>query len=89
MTAYTIIIPLLAGLLGIVIGLLIRKLAYQNSNNIEKQITEIGQQHAELTGRLKSFTQAQEDARGQLNRNLAARLDNVSKTVTDNLKESG
>ena len=84
-----IIIPLLAGFLGIVIGLVIRKLGHQNSDNIEKQITEIGRQHAELTGRLKSFTQAQEDARGQLNRNLAERLDNVSKTVTDNLKESG
>ena len=89
MTATTIIIPLLAGLLGIAIGLLIRKLGNQSSNNIEKQIAEIGRHHAELTGRLKSFTQAQEDARGQLNRNLAARLDNVSKTVTDNLKESG
>ena len=85
----TIIIPLLAGLLGIAIGLLTRKFGQQNSSDIGKQITEIGQQHAELTGRLKSFAQAQEDARGQLNRNLAERLDNVSKTVTENLKESG
>ena len=77
MTETTIIIPLLAGLLGIAIGLLVRKLGRQDSFNVEKQITEIGRQHSELTGRLKSFTQAQEDARGQLNRNLAAQLDNV------------
>jgi hypothetical protein len=36
MTPTTIIIPLLVGLLGIVIRLLIRKLGYQNSDNIEK-----------------------------------------------------
>ena len=52
-------------------------------------LAEIDRKQSELTGSLNSFAQAQEVARGELNRNLAERLDTVSRNVGDNLRVTG
>ena len=43
----------------------------------------------ELTGRLDGMAAAQETARGELTRTLTEQLNNVSKTVANNLKDTG
>ncbi|GIR46134.1 MAG: hypothetical protein CM15mP55_1100 [Hyphomicrobiales bacterium] len=44
---------------------------------------------SELTGRLDGMAAAQETARGELTRTLTEQLTTVSKTVADNLKDTG
>ncbi len=56
---------------------------------MQNLLAEINRQQSELAGRMTSFAEAQEAARGQLNRNLAERLDTVSKNVGENLKQTG
>ncbi len=66
----------------------------RNTDNAQQEqmqnlLAEINRQQSELAGRMTSFAEAQEAARGQLNRNLAERLDTVSKNVGENLKQTG
>ncbi|MGC6471259.1 MAG: DNA recombination protein RmuC [Parvibaculales bacterium] len=91
-----VIVVLLIALAGMVVALL--KTLAQNHKDpaeaaqaaqLQTLLAEIDRKQTELTGSLNSFAQAQETARGELNRNLAERLDTVSRNVGDNLRETG
>lgn len=89
-------------LLGLLIGtifglgaalLALRLRARDTQKPMVQKITETVEQMAraqsELTGRLDGMAAAQETARGELTRTMTEQLTQVSKTVADNLKDTG
>lgn len=78
---------------GAIFGALIMRVSTRQTSGPDPQLMQhmatLGQQQAELTGRLTSFAEAQEAARGQLNRTLSERLDAVSQNLDRNLKDAG
>ncbi len=56
---------------------------------ITETVAHMARAQSELTGRLDGMAAAQETARGELTRTLTEQLTNVSKTVADNLKDTG
>ena len=89
-------------LLGLLIGtifglgaalLALRLRARDTQKPMVQKITETVEQMAraqsELTGRLDGLAAAQETARGELTRTMTEQLTQVSKTVADNLKDTG
>ena len=56
---------------------------------ITETVAQMARAQSELTGRLDGMAAAQETARGELTRTLTEQLTNVSKTVAENLKDTG
>ena len=56
---------------------------------ITETVDQMARAQSELTGRLDGMAAAQETARGELTRTLTEQLTNVSKTVANNLKDTG
>ena len=56
---------------------------------ITETVEQMARAQSELTGRLDGMAAAQETARGELTRTLTEQLTTVSKTVADNLKDTG
>ena len=56
---------------------------------ITETVDQMARAQSELAGRLDGMAAAQETARGELTRTLTEQLTNVSKTVADNLKDTG
>ena len=77
----------LAALLGVSIGLLMRR-KDNTPNHLDAMLADINRQQSEMTGRLNSFAEMQEAAKGEINRTLSERLESVSKNVTHTLQES-
>ena len=76
-----------AALLGVSIGLLMRR-KDNTPNHLDVMLADINRQQSEMTGRLNSFAEMQEAAKGEINRTLSERLESVSKNVTHTLQES-
>ncbi|EJW20889.1 hypothetical protein IMCC14465_06850 [alpha proteobacterium IMCC14465] len=77
----------LAAFIGLSIGLLLKR-KDTTPNHLDTILADINRQQAEMTGRLNSFADMQEAAKGEINRTLSERLDSVSKNVTHTLQES-
>jgi DNA recombination protein RmuC len=56
---------------------------------ITETVVQMARAQSELTGRLDGMAAAQETARGELTRTMTEQLTQVSKTVADNLKDTG
>ncbi|MEC7594907.1 MAG: DNA recombination protein RmuC, partial [Pseudomonadota bacterium] len=56
---------------------------------ITETVAQMARAQSELTGRLDGMAAAQETARGELTRTMTEQLTQVSKTVADNLKDTG
>ena len=56
---------------------------------ITETVEQMARAQSELTGRLDGMAAAQETARGELTRTMTEQLTQVSKTVADNLKDTG
>ena len=56
---------------------------------ITETVDQMARAQSELAGRLDGMAAAQETARGELTRTLTEQLTNVSKTVANNLKDTG
>lgn len=85
----SIIWLLLAVIASGIVGWFLRRPAGQNNAQLQDKMAEIARQQAELQGRIKGFAETQEKARGELTRTLNERLDNVSQSVTQSLKDTG
>ena len=81
------ILVILAALLGVSIGLLIKR-KDNTPDHLDAMLADINRQQSEMTGRLNSFAEMQEAAKGEINRTLSERLESVSKNVTHTLQES-
>ncbi|MDD9797704.1 MAG: DNA recombination protein RmuC [Alphaproteobacteria bacterium] len=80
---------LFAVLFGGVVGWVLCRPAGQNNTQLQDKMDNIARQQTELQGRITGFAETQEKARGELNRTLNERLDNVSQSVTQSLKDTG
>ena len=81
------ILVVFAALLGVCIGLLIKR-KDNTPDHLEAMLADINRQQSEMTGQLNSFAKMQEAAKGEINRTLSERLESVSKNVTHTLQES-
>ena len=82
-----VILVIFSALLGVSIGLLIRR-KDNTPNHLDAMLNDINRRQSEMTGRLNSFAEMQEAAKGEINRTLSERLESVSKNVTHTLQES-
>jgi len=78
-----------AVLIGSLVGWALRRPQAQNNTQLQDKMNEIARQQAELQGRITGFAETQEKARGELTRTLNERLDKVSQSMTENLKDTG